>query len=235
MANSYFRFKQFTIKQDLTAMKVGTDGVLLGAWANLEHADRILDIGTGTGLIALMAAQRNEKARIDAVEIEYNAFIQASENIATSPWAERISLHNSSIQEFSQPYGFDAIICNPPFFINSTKNPGTERILARHTDSLTHADLLNGAERLLTGNGTLHIILPVQEAILFINEAQNKSFYASRITRVSPNPEKMPNRYLMEFFKSPQKTVINEIITELERHQYSDAYKALTKDFYLFI
>ena len=149
MANDYFQFKQFTIRQEKCAMKVGTDGVLLGSWADLTHARRLLDIGTGTGLMAIMAAQRNLELIIDAIEIDPAAFEQARENANNSPWRERIHLFQGEVQAFTPTYKYDIIICNPPFFINSTKNPELNRTLARHCETLSHEDILQVSDNLL--------------------------------------------------------------------------------------
>lgn len=228
-----FQFKQFTIHQDQTAMKVGTDGVLLGAWANLEKARRILDIGTGTGLIALMAAQRNVLAEIDAIEIEERAFIQAKENIAASPWSHRIRIEHISLQHFSPETLYDCIVCNPPFFINSTKNPHSPRTLARHNDTLPHSDLVNHAKRLLTQDGKFHLILPVAEAQELIAYAQTVKFYPTHITYVYPTACKPPKRLLIELSLTQSVYCEDNITIELERHHYSEAYTKLTKQFYL--
>ncbi len=228
-----FQFKQFTIHQDRTAMKVGTDGVLLGAWADLKHAHRILDIGTGTGLIALMAAQRNRDAQIDAIEIEEQAFIQAQENIATTPWKNRIKIKHVSLQYYYPNVQYDSIVCNPPFFINSTKNPNDIRTLARHNDTLSHKELINHAKRLLTPQGSFHLILPITEAWKLITYAQSVNFYAIHLTFVHPTPCKSPKRILIELSLTQKSYCEDNITIELERHCYSEAYSKLTQQFYL--
>ena len=173
MGNSQFRFKKFTIEQDRCAMKVGTDGVLLGAWAEIASAERILDIGTGTGLIALMCAQRNELAQIHAIEIDSAAAEQAGENILNSQFSERIELQQVALQEFNPSKEYDAIICNPPFFNSGTNSPVAERNQARHTISLSISDLLLHASRLISESGRLHLILPLD------NEEELKSCCAA--------------------------------------------------------
>lgn len=228
-----FRFKQFTIHQDRCAMKVGTDGVLLGAWAMLEQAERILDIGTGLGLIALMAAQRNPSAQIDAIEIEPQAYMQAQENVSASPWPGRIRLHRVALQEFEAPYPFDCIVCNPPFFVNSTKTPDENRTLARHSDTLPHTELAGHAARLLAPGGNFCVILPVNEANEFIRYAQGSQLYPTRVTRILPTPEKTPKRKLIQFTKWQKPCNENDLIIELSRHQYSEEYIRLTRSFYL--
>lgn len=228
-----FQFKQFTIHQDRTAMKVGTDGVLLGAWAELEKARFILDIGTGTGLLALMAAQRNPEATIDAIEIEPEAAGQAWENADNSPWGNRIRIHRISLFDFFPSQTYDCILCNPPFFNNSTKNPNINRTLARHSDSMPHGALLESVSRLLTPTGSFFIILPTEEAIIFIRLAKKYQFYLSRLTKVLPNPGKPPKRYLMEFTTFHLPTQEDELTIEISRHTYTPEYIRLTRDFYL--
>ncbi|MEE0972800.1 MAG: methyltransferase, partial [Paludibacteraceae bacterium] len=159
MRNSFFRFKQFTVYQDRCAMKVGTDGVLLGVLADVSKATRILDIGTGTGLIALMLAQRQKDAHVDAIEIDEQAAQQAQENIAQSPFCY-IHVHTTALQAYNSTQPYDLIVSNPPYFVDSLKAPNAARNLARHTDSLSFADLLQGAERLLHNDGCFWVILP---------------------------------------------------------------------------
>ena len=158
-----FRFKQFAVEQDDVAMKVGTDGVLLGAWANCEGAKRILDIGTGTGVIALQMAQRNAEAQIHAVEIDEAAAKRARANFDNSPWAERLNVEQTAVQEFSPAEKFDLIVSNPPYFVDSLLPPDTKRSTARHTHDLTFEELDNAVARLLAGDGKFALILPVTE------------------------------------------------------------------------
>lgn len=233
MANDYFQFKQFIIRQSDTAMKVGTDGVLLGAWADIRQAESILDIGTGTGLIALMAAQRNPEAIIDAIEIDADAYRQACQNISESPWNNRIRLFHQSVFDFQPATRYDCILCNPPFFINSTKTPDSSRTLARHCDFFSHARLLETASHLLAPEGKLYVILPVAEALLLLQDTTGGIFSPGKITRVYPNPSKAPKRYLIEFVKIPTETITDDLVLELERHKLSEGYKALAGDFYL--
>lgn len=235
MANNYFKFKQFTISQERCAMKVGTDGVLLGAWADCENAKTILDIGTGTGLIALMLAQRST-AHIDAIEIDQSASEQAGENVTKSPWKSRISVINKSLQQFTEQIDkkYDLIVSNPPFFQNSLYAPNQSRTNARHNASLEYEDILDASLKLLSNNGTLSLILPYLEGTMFIVKAAEKGLYCVRQTNVLPNPGKAPKRLLLEFTKIKKPLVEQEIIIELnKRHEYSDAYKNLTRDFYL--
>ena len=229
-----FHFKQFSIYQDKCAMKVGTDGVLLGAWADVENAVRILDIGTGTGLLALMLAQRTSDALIDAIEIEENAYIQAKENVANSSWKERITVFCKALQNFEPAKKYDLIVSNPPYFLHSLKNPDAAKKTARHTDTLMPSELITHAKRLLCENGRLSVIYPTIEALLFIKEAENQQLYCSRITKVFPNIGTKEKRLLMEFSVMPAECRTDEICIENNaRHDYTEQYKELTKDFYL--
>lgn len=216
-------------------MKVGTDGVLLGSWANCENTKAILDIGTGTGLIALMLAQRS-KAKIDAVEIDEQASLQAKENVARSDWKDSILILNTSFQEFctSTNKKYDLIVSNPPYFQNSLFAPDKKRTDARHNSNLELEELLEGAIKLLSENGVFSLILPYVEGTMFILKASEKGMYCTRQTNVLPRPGREPKRLLLEFIKIKKPLVEQEIIIELnKRHEYSDAYKNLTKDFYL--
>lgn len=228
-----FQFKQFTILQSNTAMKVGTDGVLLGAWFKTPEGD-ILDIGTGTGLIALMAAQRTKTALIDAIEVEQEAFKQASENIKNSNWSNRIAAHNCSIQNYHPRKKYDLIISNPPFFVDSTKAPNSERNKARHTDELSFSDLINAVNRLLNHDGFFSLILPIAESEHFIELANDQNLYLNRTCIVKPNPVKPAKRVLMEFSFYKKDLIQDELTIETEtRHQYTKEYISLTQDFYL--
>jgi tRNA1Val (adenine37-N6)-methyltransferase len=236
MESSPFRFKQFEIHHDKCSMKVGTDGVLLGAWCTAEGAANVLDIGTGSGLIAIMIAQRNGECHIDAVEIDRECCMQASENIAASPWHSRIELHHKSFQEFcSRNTGpYDLIVTNPPYFQNSLASPDPKRTAARHAGSLSMDDLIAGVRKLLAPDGTYSMVMPVQEAIIFIGKARESSLFCRRITSVIPNPGKPPKRLLLEFSFREGDVQRTDLVTELERHVYSAEYKNLTKDFYLY-
>jgi len=236
MANNYFALKQFTLHQEHSAFRVTTDSVLLGAWAGTEAAGQILDIGTGTGLLALMTAQRSG-AHIVAIEPDRNSFIQAGLNVTASPWHERITVLNTSIQDY-HPTGnlfFDAIITNPPYFVDSLLNPNEARARARHTVSMTYTDLLDAAARLLTPAGTIHLVLPVNEASVFYALAAKYDLHCSKRMIVRPTPGKPPARVLMSLqHGKPQSCEETEMVIEKGgRHLYSDEYVSLTKDFYL--
>jgi tRNA1Val (adenine37-N6)-methyltransferase len=235
MSNPYFSFKQFTVYHDRCAMKVGIDGVLLGIWCDLRDSKHILDIGTGTGLIALILAQRSAST-VDAIDIDAGAIIQATENVQRSPWANRIALREISLQEFTSSTDqlYDLIVSNPPYFVNSLKAPTPDRNTARHTDSLTHEELILNAKLLLQPTGRICIILPVIEAILCRDFALVNGLYCTREVQVIPNPNAAPKRTLLEFCLQPHPKEVSEIEIETdERHQYSEEFSLLAKDFYL--
>lgn len=234
MPNPYFRFKKFTVYHDRCAMKVGTDGVLLGAWVNVS-GDNILDIGTGTGLISLMMAQRNEKAVIDAIDIDSDAVSQAKDNIENSPFGNRINSWNASLQEFSSKAEkrYDVIVSNPPFFVQSLKSPNKERSLARHTDSLPVADLIGLSASLLSQAGRISFIYPFDYKEELIKLAEQYKLSVSRITNVFPTLDSVPKRILIELSKEEVTPIENDLIIEKARHVYSDGFTALLKDFYL--
>lgn len=234
MTNSYFRFKQFTINQDKCAFKVGTDGVLLGAYANVTGKKRILDIGTGTGLIALMVAQRCD-SEITAIEPDFDSYYQASENFTLSRWSGRIRIENCTLQDF-QPEnpGFDMIVSNPPYFIDSLKNPDPVKSNARHNDSLTHSEILGGARRLLSEDGFLQLILPYDEGNIFVAEAQEHGFYCNSILKIRPVPSSEIRRMILGFSKRRTKPAEKFLTIEKgKRHEFTEEYMNLTKEFYL--
>lgn len=218
-------------------MKVGTDGVLLGAWTEIDGAERILDIGTGSGLIAIMFAQRtNVNVKIDAVEIDDSAYEQALDNINNCLWSGKIKAWHSSFQDFckleSGPY--DRVVSNPPYFMNGLNAKGEARTKARNANYLPFEELLEGAKRLLKPTGTLSVILPIEEGEYFERIARLNGFYVKRKVSVLPNPGKPAKRYLLEF--SLQETVLQEYELAIEngqRHVYTVDYMTLTKNFYL--
>ena len=232
--NNYFQFKQFRIVQEKAAMKVGIDGVLLGAWANVDVCTQILDVGTGTGLIALMMAQRSA-AEITAIEIEENAATEARENVMASPWENRVHVKYVSFQDFAKENSakFDLIVSNPPFFERSQKSTNANRTVARHNDSLPFQDLISHAVGLLNEKGRLAVILPVEPAQHFIEIAKSHQLNLSRLTKVSPDERKEPHRYLMEFSAGNSFESDNLAIRSYHQNDYSLQYKTLCKDFYL--
>ncbi len=235
MANNYFNFKQFTIRQEKSAMKVGTDGVLLGAWANCSNAKSILDIGSGTGLIALMLAQRSS-ASIHGIEIDEAAFTEACYNTKQSPWSEKVTMHHTSLQEYAttSQNKYDLIVSNPPFFENSLKADVEARTTARHSDSLSTAELFAGVTSLLNENGKFAVVIPADNMDLYKKAAKQSNLFCISILHIKPTPQKPPKRVLMEFRKKYCKLAEETLIVEeFGRHQYSDKYKQITREFYL--
>ncbi len=232
---SVFRYKQFSIRQENTAMKIGTDGTLLGAWATVEGAKHILDIGTGTGVIALMTAQRNAKAKVTAIEINEGALVDADFNIKNSPWADRVMLVDSSLQEFKPKESYDVIVSNPPFFENSLKAETNDRNNARHTDSLHYSEILAFAQEYLSKNGTLALILPVENAERCIEKSAEYNLFLKRKTKIKPVPHKPPHRIAFELTNlAPNLVEENELTIETgKRHDYTEDYIALTNAFYI--
>lgn len=234
MANSYFCFKHFRIEQSNCAMKVGTDGVLLGAWATVKSAKSCLDIGTGTGLLALMVAQRNNDAAVVAIELDDEAVIQAKENVEASPWPNRIEVVHSDVRSYCSDKTFDLIISNPPYFNASLKSADTHRTLARHTSALSYNELLSCVRNLLAPQGLFSLILPYDVCTEFIELAKSHHLYCSRLCKVMPLPNANPKRALMEFSFIDTDTILEELVIESGgRHCYSAEYKELTKEFYL--
>lgn len=235
MRGKGFTFKQFHIDHSRCAMKVGTDGTLLGAWATLPANGRILDIGTGTGLIAIMAAQRTSEAKITAIDIDEDCVLQAQDNIAASPWPDRIEVIHSALQEFDTPEKFDVIISNPPYFIDSQLSPDTARSTARHTTTLPFNELVTGVRRLLADGGHFSLILPPTEMERFRSAARGVMFVV-RECHVWSTPTSGVRRIMAEFQAEPpaKLTVVEKIIIEEKgRHEYSEEYRTLTRDFYL--
>lgn len=236
MANNYFQFKQFTILQNQAAMKVGTDGVLLGAWANCSNSQRALDIGTGTGLIALMMAQRNLNLTIDAIDIDANAIADAHKNFNSSSWANRLFLHHVSLQNFitKDQVPYDLIVTNPPFFINSLKPNHESRSQARHTDTLSTSALFFAVKQLLQPNGRFCAIIPTEILPEYKLQGAIHLLNIIKLTWIKTTPTKAPKRVLIEYtFQSGLTHESTLIIEDKGRHQYSDDYKSLTQNFYL--
>lgn len=233
-----FSFKQFTVAQDRCAMKVGTDGVLLGAWTSLENNPHsILDIGAGTGLIALMLAQRNTAEQIDALEIDEDAYEQCVENFENSPWADRLFCFHAPLDEFADEMegeNYDLIVSNPPFFLpNETEHIPENRKKARFYDSLPFEDLINYAAQLLSETGELAVVIPFAEEEKFIAFADDNSLYTNRITRVRGTEKTPVKRSLLQFSFIDKKVEENELILEISRHKYTSEFKELVKEFYL--
>lgn len=235
MRGKGFTFKQFHIDHSRCAMKVGTDGTLLGAWATMPANGRILDIGTGTGLIAIMAAQRSSEAKITAIDIDEDCVLQAQDNIAASPWPDRIEVIHSALQEFDASEKFDVIISNPPYFIDSQLSPDAARCTARHTTTLPFNELVTGVRRLLADGGHFSLILPPTEMERFRSAARGVMFVV-RECHVWSTPTSGVRRIMAEFQAEPptELTVVEKIVIEEKgRHEYSEEYRTLTRDFYL--
>lgn len=232
MAEQLFRFKQFTVRQDRCAMKIGTDGMLLGAWAQVPPAGRVLDIGTGTGVVALMLAQRSG-CTIDAVEVDADAAQQAGENFAESPWAGRLRVVHTALQDYQPAHQYDLMACNPPYFDSKKGIVGEGRTLARHNAHLPLTDLLDFAAQHLLPNGSLAVVLPaaMEEQLLIL--AEERTLYPHRILKVKGTPNAEHKRVLMQLGFDNRPCKPQELTIELARHQYTEEYQALTRDFYL--
>lgn len=234
---SIFKFKEFTVFQDKCAMKIGTDGVLLGAWANAKDSISILDIGTGTGVISLQLAQRSYADKIDALEIDADAFEQAVSNFESSDWSDRLFCYHVSLQEFVEEIDeeYDFIISNPPFFNSTYKENeiSEKRIIARHTESLPYEVLLESISKLLSEKGECAFIIPFNEENSFLKLASNNNLYPNRITRVKGTDITPIKRSLLQMSFQGSTPIINELIIEKERHIYTEEYINLVKDFYL--
>lgn len=234
-----FKFKNFFINQDKTAMKVGTDGVLLGAWCDVSNNfDSILDIGAGTGLISLMLAQRTSVSTIDAVELDVNAYEQTVDNFENSDWADRLFCYNSSFQEFAEEMNsdeefYDFIISNPPFFNNSFESYNSSRNVARNSEALSFEDLFLGVEKILSKNGKFAIIIPYLNENEVIELARKSKLFPNRICRVKGNINSKIKRSLIEFSFNKINIDFQYIAIETSRHNYTKEYLALTKEFYL--
>jgi tRNA1Val (adenine37-N6)-methyltransferase len=230
-----FRFKQFTIHDDQCEMKVGTDGVLLGAWVNIANARFILDIGTGSGLIALMLAQRTPPGTfIDAVEPAARDVEQARSNVSSSPWHDRVRIHQCAIQDFQPSRSYDLIVSNPPYFSSSLLPPSGQRAQARHTVGLTHYELLNSVSRLLASDGRLAVVLPASEGDRFRHLAGNAGLSVMRSLAFYTRPGKKQERWLFEMCRSGRE-IQPEVLTLYggKGSEWSAAYRNLTGDFYL--
>ncbi len=232
-----FQFKQFSIQQDRCAMKVGTDGVLLGAWCPVDHKPfSILDLGTGTGVIALMLAQRSVAEQIDAIEIDEEAYEQAVDNFENSSWSDRLFCFHAGLDEFmEEPEDeYDLIVSNPPFYNEDFKTANEQRDLARFQDAMPFEDLIEAADLLLSENGVFAVIIPFKEEERFIDLSATFELYPVRVTRVKGTPDTPIIRSLLAFKRYELSTLTaDELVIETARHQYTEDYIALTQDFYL--
>ena len=235
MANSYFRFKQFIINQDRCAMKVGTDGCLLGAWADLSNSCNILDVGCGSGLIALMVAQRCFRAAVTGVELDKDAALQACENVAASPWSERIKILHEDFLKYSPTEKFDTILSNPPYFTSSMKCPDDKRTKARHDDSLSSGDFLTHAHKLLLDGGKISVVIPAEQKPVWTAQAEAIGLYLTKVAYIHTRPTIPPKRVLLEFTKNSNTKEVCETKFTLENEpgKYSEEAIKLLQPFYL--
>lgn len=231
-----FRFKRFTVEQDRCAMKIGTDGVLLGAWVSLEKSrSSILDIGAGTGVVALILAQRSLAETIDAIEIEEGAYEQCVENFESSDWADRLFCYHAGLDELVDQVDekYDLIVCNPPFYSEDVSSGNVTRDMARQNVSLPFEELLEGVYKLLSSEGLFGTIVPFKEEKSFIALGSQSGLFPKRITRVRGNPSSEIKRSLLEFSFKQGVVAEEELTIEIKRHEYTKEYIDLTKDFYL--
>ena len=232
---STFQFKEFTIIQEKSAMKVGTDSILLGSWVQLNDEQSILDIGSGTGILALLLAQRSEATLIDAVEIEENAHEEAVTNFENSPWSDRLFCYHSSIQDFAKEIDetYDLIIANPPFFEPNKREPISAKSTARQTHTLDFYALLEATKLLLNKNGSCAFIVPFERETSFIELAQNTGLFVQRITRVKDTQKAVFKRSMMQFRFEKTKVYTSELVLKNTDKTYSAEFKEFTKGFYL--
>jgi tRNA1Val (adenine37-N6)-methyltransferase len=234
---SKFQFKQFSVEQDRCAMKIGTDGVLLGAWAPIENNPfRILDIGSGTGIIALILAQRSNAEQIDALEIDEEAYEQSVNNFESSPWDQRLFCFHAGLDEFvTEPEDeYDLIVSNPPFYSEDYKTESNQRDMARFQDAMPFEDLVEAAALLLSENGIFSVIIPFKEEAAFLSLAKEYDLFPLKITRVKGTPTTEIKRSLLAFIRNENlDLIIDELIIETARHLYTKEYTELTKEFYL--
>ncbi|MEJ1237824.1 methyltransferase [Chryseolinea sp. T2] len=241
---SHFQFQRFAVADDQCSMKVGTDAVLLAAWAEVQSAHRILDIGSGSGVIALVAAQRtSDSCLIDGIEIQSGDCNQAASNVASSPWSHRIQMICCAIQDHHPAYQYDVILCNPPYFINSLLPPREGRTAARHTVTLDHEALSKAVERLMTKGGTASFIMPPGESDQFKRVMEAKGFETTRVCRFRTRAGKKVERVMMTFMRAEGKSSLldrptsfpreEEILLYAEGDEWTAKYSALTQDLYL--
>ena len=234
MGNAWFQFKQFRVEQDRTALKVGTDACILGAWAKKKAAARILDIGTGTGLLALMLAQQHPQAIIDALEPEPQAAQQAQENFNSSPWNAYLHLNAIPVQEFHPYYQYELIVCNPPFYPKHLKTADKRRNMALHQDMLSFADLAGACSRLLAHDGLCYILLPPRQSDEFAAQALKEGLFLQQSLLIQDRPHLAVHRVVNCFAKSAAPAVeTRQLIIRNEAGDYSPAYQALLKEYYL--
>nr|WP_262482208.1 methyltransferase [Candidatus Symbiothrix dinenymphae] len=233
-----FRFKQFSVQHDLCAMKVGTDGVLLGAWAGaITDLQRVLDVGCGSGVIALMLAQKMQKAEIDAIDIDENAYNQTVINFKNAPFDDKLTAIHGDFRTFAPTQKYDLIVSNPPYFVDSLPSPNAERTIARHANTLSYSDLIQHSATMLAENGRIALILPFEAFDTIQSLAEANGLTLTRKTVVRPKTGAPPKRILLEYsYQLPVTSYQlseDELVIEKDAGVFSDAYVALTKDFYL--
>lgn len=237
MANDWFAFKQFRIQQDRCAMKVSTDaciqGAVAAAYSAAHHAGRALDIGTGTGLLSLMMAQQNQSLHIDALELDEAAYGQATENCRNAPWADRIRVGHTALQDFVPEGAYDFIVCNPPFFHNQLQAAKQQRNQARHSVTLTKAELAAATAQLLAPQGQCCIMYPAQEWEAWQEAAQQQGLHAQHLLYVTPTADKMPNRIIGRYGRQAAVPQSEELVIYSEPKIYTAAFRQLMQPFYL--
>ena len=229
-----FNFKKFSIHQNNAAMKIGTDGILIGAWVNVSKKLRALDIGSGTGIISIMLCQRNLNLELDSVEISPSAIIDAKINIKNCNWSERIKLYHQNLKDFHPNSNYDLIVSNPPYFKKSLQPSNPERSKARHQNDLKLEDILMFSNQNLTKDGSLNIILPFDQKKEAKEFAKKYGLYSIRECAVYPKANKAPHRILLELSRNENEQINKEslVIEKAGRHNYSEDYKKLTREFY---
>ena len=235
MGNSYFQFKQFLVNQDKCAMKVGTDSVLLGCLSTINDAKKCLDIGTGTGILSLMLAQRNNELQIDAIEIDEQAFLQASHNFSSSKFSNQIQVHFCALQNFEPNKKYDLIISNPPYFIgkNNFSILDLQRAKARHDDDLPFEVLIESVMKLLNETGIFVLILPLAEANIFKVLSIEKGLFANKSVFIKPKPSKASNRIILEFSLQPKYETTEQFIIYNEDNSPSELYKKIRTEWFV--
>jgi tRNA1Val (adenine37-N6)-methyltransferase len=235
--NSFFKFKQFTVRQDQCTMKVCTDACVLGAWADVKGCERILDIGTGTGLLSLMIAQRDRNVKIDAIEIDQLAFEQAEQNVKESPFQSRIELTRTAVQDYDPGYQYDSVVSNPPFFQSDLRSPRKSKNVAHHAESLSFEELLFALDRLISPAGSFTVLLPMEESIVFSSKAVDLNWYVERNLVLYHHSGKKPFRRLTRFCRTEvfENGQITEdlYIYEPDGKSYHPRFRELMKDYYL--
>ncbi len=233
MANEWFEFKQFRIEQDKAAFKVGTDGCLLAAWLDIEHAERALDIGTGTGVIAMMMAQRTT-ANVDALEIDLDSAEQAQQNVQSGPWAQRMRVIHTSVQDFEPDRArYDHVVCNPPYFKSSTLSGDDRKDQARHETALTLEALFHHAKRLASDSAKFSMVLPVERWKDALEASQGEGWVLRRSLRIRPTVQKEANRILATWSTTPNELEEKEAVLYDEKRVYTPYFQSLLSPFYL--